>query len=600
MTRTLTRWWLWLHLLSVAALLWQPSTPAVLWGRYSRNALLIMGVLLLAIPALLWAARKLPTLNPPTVPSWVALGIGALAVGVLWGVPVASAVAYKVIRLYITFVVFTALVWLLGERSASVRRGTPALVAVSLALVVVAALRFPGVLWTDEGYMISTALGFNQNGYPLPLYWQPYESASFSLGYMGLGAWLRVFDVSHTAARYFILLLGVVTIGITGYVAWLTHRDPTVTAAVVIAGLFAVSYHNVLRQDVLAALFLAVGLLLFVLAEQPGRVWLHYFVGLFVALSIDGHPLAYRLGLGFGFAYAVEYTLLMWRERRWWWAPFYLLAAGGMSGVALYLLFYSAIAATLGGYTTTSPFTWDVSLARFGEQVEITLQTVPVLAGLAAGGCVAAVRRNTRQDRLLLIVSAVGVVVLSTLYPIYRSYYQVHTLPLLMLLGAGAVAALPRNHISRIAAVLLVTAAGAGYLLRGASVNPQDYRPAFAVADELREVVPPDVRFAGVDPFYVRMSDYDFFEQQAILLLAQQRGIGVDEAWEVVAPEAVAIVRDYPLPPPPGLTDYIERYNMQRVHCWTVETLGQVDLYMTDALAEPIDECTDLGEGTPP
>jgi PAS domain-containing protein len=496
-----------------------------------------------------------------------------------------------VLRLYISFVAFTGLAWAADDLEYK-PRAAPLLAALSLVMVLGASVRFPGVLWTDEGYMVGTALGFNEYGAPVPLLWEPYEGASFSLAYMGLGVWLRVFGVSHLAARLFVLVLGVLTVGVTWAVARRAYGTFAAWGAVVL-GLFGVIYLNVLRQDILVGLYVAVGLLLYGVAERRGWVWLHLLVGLVIGFSVDGHPLAYRIGVGFGVAYALEYGLRMWQARRFVvWAPFYLLAAGGLSGAAAYLMLYRAITPHISNLAQTQPFTMGWHGVNLYNQLNEALQRLPLLAGVAGMGAVLAARRNTAFERLLLSVSVVSVLVFLTLYPIFRWYYLAHLLPVLMLLAAGALRALPER--TRTLAVVMLTAAGAGYLLRSAVQNSQDYRPALVVADAIREVVPPDTRFTGVDPFYLRMTDYPFFEQQIIQIIADQRDISIDEAWELVAPEAVALVSEYPLPPPPGLRDYIARHEMVRVRCWQVTRLGEVELFVMPPAPEPVPGCVPL------
>jgi hypothetical protein len=604
--RNLTGWWLWLHLASIAALVWQPSQPTVILGRYSRNAALLVLLLALAIPVVMWAARALPRWpSPPLRVGWALVAIGALFVGVMWGLPAASAVAYKVARIYLTFVVFTVSAWATtrdtlrtGLKPAYVRLFAPALTLLTLILVVSVAGRFPGVLWTDEGYMVSTALGFNRTGSPVPLMWQPYDSASFSLSYLGMGLWLRLFGVGHVTARLFTLAIGLAMLG----VMWLTVRGAYSRFAAwgaVIAGAFAVIYLNVLRQDMLAALYLSVGLLLYGVATRRQVAWLHLLVGFFIGFSIDGHQLAFRLGVGFGLAYAVEYATRLLRDRQWINAPFYWLAAGGVAGAGAYFALYGALTTQMDEFAGGSYIVPAFDLGNLSEQLALSLQNIPVLFGLGIMGAVVAIRRNTPLDRLLLIVGGVSLLVPMTLYPVFRWYYLAHTLPILMLFAAGLLASLPDQAALRNIAVLLITAAGAGYLLRGVILNSQDYSPAHAVAREMRAVIPAGTTFTGVDPFYVVMPDYPFFEQQVITLLAASEGVSAADAWEIVAPDAVALVSDYPLPTPAGIMAYIDRHDMVRAYCWQVAPLGTVDLYMHDREPLPFGECTPLSEDSP-
>jgi len=182
-------------------------------------------------------------------------------------------------------------------------------------------------------------------------------------------------------------------------------------------------------------------------------------------------------------------------------------------------------------------------------------------------------------------VLVVSVIVLTTLYPTYRTYYQAHTLSILLILAALALGRLPRQGWPWLAAVLMLFAAGAGSLLRGSTTRSQDYRPALPIAQEIQQILPPDTVFAGLDPLYHHLYDQPFFEQQAILLLARQQEIEVDAAWQLVGPQAVAVMEDYPLPPAPGLLDYIEQMQMQCVQRWQAPTVGRVVLYALPEMA---------------
>ncbi|MEM6283436.1 MAG: hypothetical protein AAF787_14685, partial [Chloroflexota bacterium] len=193
-------------------------------------------------------------------------------------------------------------------------------------------------------------------------------------------------------------------------------------------------------------------------------------------------------------------------------------------------------------------------------------------------GTVIAIRRRSRMDRLLAVLAVTGVLTFVGLYGIYRSYYLAHTLPLLLLLAAGALHNLDNR---RGVAVVLLAAASVGVLARGvANVPAQDYRPVLPMATAMREHLPAGTRVVGLDPLYVRLTDTHFFEQQAYNLLAVQQGIPPGAVWEVVNPEAVVLIERYPLEVPPGLLAYMDAESFNRVDCWTHEITGEVGLYL--------------------
>src|SRR5260221_272873 len=79
---------------------------------------------------------------------------------------------------------------------------------------------------------------------------------------------------------------------------------------------------------------------------------------------------------------------------------------------------------------------------------------------------------------------------------------------------------------------------------------------ARVVARQIRQIVPMQDKFVGVDPFYLEMADYPgFVEMNAGAMLAKLEKIDEAAAWEKIAPSAVAIVGSYPIPAPAALLD---------------------------------------------
>jgi hypothetical protein len=134
-------------------------------------------------------------------------------------------------------------------------------------------------------------------------------------------------------------------------------------------------------------------------------------------------------------------------------------------------------------------------------------------------------------------------------------------------------------------------------LLVGGIHSEPGYNQALVVADRLREVVPKDAVFVGIDPFYLRMTDYPHFvELNAAEWTAKQKSISIRDAWELVGANAVAIVRDYPKPAPPELMDYIHAHGLALAHCWQGDQIGRVDLY--SSTPSPTADTCEAIEGT--
>jgi hypothetical protein len=222
------------------------------------------------------------------------------------------------------------------------------------------------------------------------------------------------------------------------------------------------------------------------------------------------------------------------------------------------------------------------------EQFHSALQRVPLLFGAAILGIMAAMRRRTPLDRLLVIVLLSSALIFAGSYPYYRDYYLVHSLVPLMLLAGGAfyelekaLAAEQRRTILT-GTMIFVSAACLGVLVQRIQADgTQRYNEALEVARRMRDTVPVQEVFVGVDPFYFEMYDYpSFVELNTAGWVAIQAGIDEREAWEQIGPTSVAIVNAYPMPPPEALLDYIAAHDLRPVRCWSTDKLGEVVLYM--------------------
>lgn len=591
----LIRAWYWLHLLSLAAIALQPSSPAVILGRYSTRSALILAVFALSTPVIRsgtrWLAGQVEQLVlKPWQYAAILLSAAALLFA-LWVAPIGPTSSYQIVRLYLTFVLFTTAIW------ASQRLTFPAWlanapgvlgVAWGLALLVVST-RFPGLFWTDEGFAVSAALGFVEKGYPRVSIFQPAQVEGYSLIYLGLGAWFRVFGVSVSAGRAFVFTTGLVSLAFlflaarsvyTSFAAWMA----------VILGAFAFIANNYLRADIGVALALSIAFYGFVLAQKTGRDWLHLLVGFALGFSLDGHPNAYRFCIAFGVAYLVEAVLHV-RQRRclgvYW--PFVYLVAGGALGFLAYFALYATITVRFLEMARTPSLALNLPGAPgvLLDQFVSALLRAPALTGAAALGAVVALRRRNSLDRLLLAVGTVGPSVLALHYGYYRDYYLTQLIPVLALLAAGLWWELEQAVSRPALGALAISASLAclGFLIHAlASAGSQSYDQALDVARRLRAYVPKNAVFVGVDPLYHEMADYaGFTEMGAAALWARQAGIDEREAWEQIAPTSVAVVHGYPIAPRAALLDYIAAHALTQVRCWSTSRLGLVELYVRQA-----------------
>jgi hypothetical protein len=319
---------------------------------------------------------------------------------------------------------------------------------------------------------------------------------------------------------------------------------------------------------------------------------------------LDGHPNAYRFGLGFGLAYLIEYALQLIRSRRFfiYWPLVYLIL-GGLAGVGAYFLFYSLITTYFASVTQAARFAfsfntaWDILVEQFNN----ALRTTPLLLGAALIGIVVAARHRTPFDRLLLIVLVTSIMSIAILYGYTRSYYLIHNIVPLALLAAGVFWELERRSSTVVLAginIVLVMVTCALVFSGMRSATGQGYTRILAFADRIREVVPKDAVVVGVDPLYIPMYDYPHFvEMTGPSWVAMRSGIPEPDVWEQIGPDAVVVVRDYPIPPFATMLTYIGQHNLVLVSCWTDDEIGRVDLYMKTGSAIRPEQCEHVDGG---
>ncbi|MCZ7542030.1 MAG: hypothetical protein M5R40_00120 [Anaerolineae bacterium] len=115
MIPTLIRAWFWLHLASLAAIALQPSTQGVVLGRYSTSAALALVAFVVLTPVVWfgtrWLAGRVEQVSLSRRGYAAALLAASGALFVLWALPASPTSSHIVIRLYLTFVLFTAALW---------------------------------------------------------------------------------------------------------------------------------------------------------------------------------------------------------------------------------------------------------------------------------------------------------------------------------------------------------------------------------------------------------------------------------------------------------------------------------------------------------
>ncbi len=598
----LVKAWLWLHVLALLAITLQKSTPVAVLGQYSKRSFAILVFFAITLPVMWvvtrWLVRHMDRIGLPQRAYGLLFAACAASLLGEWALHVGPTRSYVIVRLYISLVIFSVGLWSLRHLALPNWGKTIArLIGIaSIAVLFILSLHFPGLRWTDEGYAANAAWESAHTGKTTVSMYQPSKLETLSSMYRALGVWFEPFGVSLQAARAFTYTMALVALAIT-FAAALTIAHETAVWAAGIVTLFSFVPINYLYQNIEVTVLLAVGYALFIAAERSGKTWLHLLVGLAVGFSVDGHPIAYGFGVAFGVAYMLEWALVIIRERRrvlYW--PLLYLAIGGVVGSALFIGLYQVVGSSLySDYASESPFFLQSPSSAFRllrDQIDSALIYIPLLVGLGLFGAVTVSRQDNRLVRLLLISLVVPLVVLAVLYDHNRQYYLLHLLVPLMLLAALGLhklrASYPpeRQATIMLGIVVMVTAASVGGLLDVyAHRSAQDYGPALRVAQAVRALIPRDAKLVGIDPFYFELSDYDHFMD--ITAPVHNNGFTPEElasgqAWETVTPDAVVVVYSYPLVSEVNaLVAYVKSQpDLQRVRCWTVERLGQVDLFV--------------------
>ena len=597
--QTLLRSWFGLHVVTLAAFIIQRSTHPTVFGRYSTKVAFAIVLLALSTPLVIWEVRTLPQLSTKTEHRfgrrtwWGLLFLSAILLCGVWLAPIGPTTSHQLLRFYFSVMWGTVALWALAHLSpwpVEITHALPSSLVVGTCLVLLwVATFFPGLKWTDEGLMANAAWAYFHTGTPVSTMYQPTYQYVMSFWVLGLGVWLNFFGMSLSAARLYIFVLGLLSLLVTFLAARKVYSTLAAWGAV-IAGAFGLSTINYVNTDIEVTLLLSLALYVYV-TTTGHPTWRHGVVGFLVSFSVDGHPIAYRIGIAFGMAYLWEWFQLLRTKRRWvWHTPTLWLVLGAGLGLGTYVSWYAAHNAMFRTYAN-SPFTFNglESLSVFASELREAVHATPLLLLLSVLGAFAAWKRNTAFDRLLVFTLIVPPIVLALLYPRMRQYYLMHTLTLQALLVAALFQyiadAIPtarrRATVLSGLLVLLVVANGAFLYQRIQHKDAQSYDEALEIAAEAREFLSPKATIVAPDPFYFGLWEYDFREAATPEKLAFQDGISLQTAWERIAPDAVLIVHGYPIPElSQGAAEYVQTHAYRLVRTWETQRLGAVELYL--------------------
>jgi len=337
------------------------------------------------------------------------------------------------------------------------------------------------------------------------------------------------------------------------------------------------------------SLYIGIALWCFTYAQSSGRHWPHLLVGFAAGFSLDGHPNAYRFLPAFFLAYVVEYVIEakakkhLFIDRR-----LFYLVAGGLTGLMAYVGLYGFIDPTgfFGQAKSAGWFShWFDAPAMLWAQIDVAIRTAPLLFGMALIGLYRALQQPSPLERFVILVGLFTIVIFALSNPTgtFRDYYLSQVWLLWGILAACALKGFSETHklTSSIFAILLLSAS-IGWLVREKNgETAQSYNSALVIADRVRLMVPKEARLVAADPFYFRLTDYpNFIEINTGEIAGAYRHTAPLLIWQQLAPDAIVVARDYPIPPPDSLLTYINQQNFQMVQCWKNSQVGEVDLYL--------------------
>ena len=323
-------------------------------------------------------------------------------------------------------------------------------------------------------------------------------------------------------------------------------------------------------------------------------------MGFALAIGFEGHPYSVRFIIVFGLVYLINYFARIRARRRWLWdAAFWAFVAGGFSYLAIYIVLHVAIWANIDIVSAfeklRSYYDLEVRIGgttRFPTRVIIPtrdwfvqyLVLHPAEAALALLGLLAAVRRNSQIDRLLLALFLPSLLLFFLIFAHFNTTYWIHNLPFVALFGGSLMAELA-GRMGKATSVNFATVAGISALVTLLTLNDflvarqgQDADRLIEVGREIDLLLPPEIqRVAGWQIYYFGLSDREFYD---ILNFTQESAELWLPEWGVAPPQALILTQglDDQIP---NVVSYIESGAVVPAQCFDIDLFeGVTVLYL--------------------
>lgn len=461
------------------------SSPAAILGRYSTQFAGLLAItaavsMALAMIFALAATKRLPsiTIPFPKLLSGLVAVVGFSIMMIFAYLLRTSIDAAPLLFLgYISALMLSSVIFVYDQLGTRLLPTSQWWLIIIMGLVVIVVAwqtnRYIGATPTpryyDEAWIFNRAYSYVEYGTPnqSSIYGVRTEPLNTSATLAVMGIWLTQVSLSFEQGRFFLLLLGYLTIALCGYLAWRIYGKAAAIVAVCM-GLFIPLIHNYLRANVTVSLVTAITMICLHSGRQSKPkmlMWQDILAGFAAGFAIEGHVYGISVFAAFGLIYFWQ-SIYDWRQNKSWLALRSVISysLGGLGYIVFFIFF--RIPATFA-----SPIDWLNSLfARYNIESSIGscrenillcipefytnyISVSPIEIAIAVFAIVAVVWRlstnqshNRQFEGTTLAAWILSSIFLMIALTKYNPYYWIYNLPFVIILGGAGLASLTGSN----------------------------------------------------------------------------------------------------------------------------------------------------------
>ncbi len=439
----------------------------------------------------------------------------------------------------------------------------------------------------------------------------PMPQSVYDLSHAAVGLLMRVIGDTFWQGRFARMLLSFIALPFIYNCGKLLYGRRAGLFAVVISFVYLAETAYA-RPDVMVGVILSIGLYAYLKAEQidhpiirlPGSKGdqfkfsplLHFIAGFAIAISVEGHLLAYQFGVGMAMIYLAHWGQRLWQRKR-------LFIDGRIValavGAGLALVIYAAVhilpdpnqaihfLVSYAPSDRTSSEQAAAALFIIQRQIEVWLETSPIETWIMLVALILAVRRFQRGDRLILTLLIVSEALTVATYGYYRAFYQVHFLPLVALLigkaladgfdlAAGVRPTYARTSQLALASMALIVTLSVFTDTANTTTDPM--RAEFeAIGQQLAATIPDSEVVVANEDYFLTMPRMNFYSISIIAtptwFIPTVQGLAL---WDQLQPDVFVISPQIDNPkyvPLDTIYEYMDTHGFQNVRCYTASGL---------------------------